>query len=1613
MRVGTSVAVRLVVLLGAFALQAWPGRATAFKAKTHAALANLSLRELDFDSDVTTTVRLHGFLNRPRDLENPDVMRAIRNFPAYFRAGALGPDFFPDMVEAQYWVHPNNGCPVGYGDENALEAAADDAIGPLSVRCTVPSFVPMEERLPTEWRSIDWAMYQLRKAHQWAQGNPADPEWQKAIAFAYGYLAHEAGDSFAHAWINEWSGDTFFLQLGWGTYGTITEEFKHLALENYLDDHLYAGQSALSIAVPEAFLNSLYKSPIEDVDANGRPTGLVWADPDGSRADNAGQFGGQYYEVLLWVRGYLTKLEDHTKWTQLADDVPEWVGLDAVQASIDFQAFLDHIATGGTDLFTPIRDVEEYFKDRRRIVDLLLDKWVRLSACMAQNQLWGAQLPAGVPLRRDACAAVTFEDTDELQRLFRGELDRAAYWHDRSDPKFDYGSVVNNAKKAREFLKQVTSVALRFNVIEDVRSVRETIGWMYDCNIKLVEWESCENACGWAQNEAEEFCTSVVEDYVCSDVMCWLLGLPFVCDEICDLTVKPVTDNVCVDIVNGALPFCNLCSKNSVCNSIEGARDLVYALEDAQLKLLQPVLDKIQERATDWLMEEYFGPDWMEVKQLAEHVQRAYDVSKPAWMVNVAFLPEDLRVSTKYLDDILEAVTGVAGAAASNEPLIQDAVEQTFQSTWSAAVRGAQMYQRYRNGTPSESDLKEYWRAILHVLFRLARDPNRNPYLLDDALEDTAYILDRFDVGPGGNVQVKHVRVVKFLQLLEAFNALSGLRGPTVMAFRAELGLSTDDPYDPALRQEHDGMIEPHDVHALHNTIEAVKLGFLGGSALEKWWAEIGGSPPTTVRSKICDAVPHIFCDAIQSLDDPGNIRYVWWDPTDREISPYCYDNQKPLAEPSIHGAEGFRCVPTSERRYPTPVHVHPPYGFDVQAGRAGGAGSAGADAVLEWWRARGWPSSALGTGTSWPDAELGLARWYSNRYRWVERAETPHQTDSIENATASGASVDACLPTLTDFALASTELRAAEYDKIMRRPPLCTLTWEKNCEQPKTCNGLGMTCGRIQDDQCGGEHSGLRSCGGCWEGQHCTDQGRCQCDDHTKIDCGRGCIDPLTDPNNCNGCFNFCDGDRPPFSNPVCKNGKCDFECWPGWVELDGDRCVNPKVDPIYCGTSGISCPGISNGSAVCNDGRCGLACNSGLTLVTVDGVKRCLALNDPERCGLPGAEVSCAGPLGGNGQAACTAGVCDVACNEGYGRRSVTRTQTYSSYGGPTTTRTWTELSCIPVLSDPANCGATGHACPAPSNATPTCTNGTCGFTCNPGSVLLYNITCKDISSDWRNCGGITDATHSYKCAQPENGRPVCQNGVCGMRCNAGYGLLGNTCTDITSDPNNCGAVGTRCRTMANADATCTNKVCGLQCKPGAFPHYEITTSGYNGSTRLVGCYFTSSDPDHCGSSLVHCPDTTTGHSQRSCTNGTCSLVCDPGYGLKKTTTTVPTYGGDSTTVTTYECKDITSDPDNCGAIGARCPSTNVATRSCTSGQCQFTCKAGYQKCGNACVSLTDVNNCGACGTVCPSPPSSTRTCAGSPPTCNFTCGYAYYRSGTTCKPCPVTYGGMVQCP
>jgi len=164
---------------------------------------------------------------------------------------------------------------------------------------------------------------------------------------------------------------------------------------------------------------------------------------------------------------------------------------------------------------------------------------------------------------------------------------------------------------------------------------------------------------------------------------------------------------------------------------------------------------------------------------------------------------------------------------------------------------------------------------------------------------------------------------------------------------------------------------------------------------------------------------------------------------------------------------------------------------------------------------------------------------------------------------------------------------------------------------------------------------------------------------------------------------------------------------------------------------------------------------------------------------------------------------------------------------------------------------------------------------------------------------------------------------------------------CTNLQTDPDNCGKCGTSCPLAQ----VCVAGACKDDCPSGN----AVCTP--DGSARGY-CVDVKNDNANCGKCGVVCT------SSQTCVNGTCSTSCATGSNL-----CTPDGGG-----ATF-CANLKTDNQNCGACGKPCGagelcSNGACVGSCTSSQMKCTPDAGSPYCTDT---QTDNANCGACGTVC----------------------------------------------
>ena len=261
------------------------GRAAALKVDTHVYVSQQVLNDVVDDGKVSITFQnglTHSF---PID---EGLVAALRQHPSYFRMGSIGPDAFPGVIGGQLVIHP------GHED-------------------------------PQEWGTGHWLHYLSQKA--------SSPEEQ---AFSAGYRVHAATDTFAHTYVNHYSGDV------WDLSGETHVEARHFILESFIGsknpplvDHQGASQGSATqailnssgqLAVPAEFVaNAMIFSGESHRFADGAPHLAFLGKHERNIADGvetAEQLSIEIERLLLYYQtGILGNHADIKRLRELANDL--------------------------------------------------------------------------------------------------------------------------------------------------------------------------------------------------------------------------------------------------------------------------------------------------------------------------------------------------------------------------------------------------------------------------------------------------------------------------------------------------------------------------------------------------------------------------------------------------------------------------------------------------------------------------------------------------------------------------------------------------------------------------------------------------------------------------------------------------------------------------------------------------------------------------------------------------------------------------------------------------------------------------------------------------------------------------------------------------------------------------------------------------------------------------------------------------------------------------------------------------------------------------------------------------------------------------------------------
>ncbi|MBX3199463.1 MAG: hypothetical protein KF894_15120 [Labilithrix sp.] len=285
--------------------------------------------------------------------------------------------------------------------------------------------------------------------------------------------------------------------------------------------------------------------------------------------------------------------------------------------------------------------------------------------------------------------------------------------------------------------------------------------------------------------------------------------------------------------------------------------------------------------------------------------------------------------------------------------------------------------------------------------------------------------------------------------------------------------------------------------------------------------------------------------------------------------------------------------------------------------------------------------------------------------------------------------------------------------------------------------------------------------------------------------------------------------------------------------------------------------------------------------------------------------------------------------------------------------------------LLTDDANCGGCGQACPTYPGLglLERCIDGKCELTCPAGSQDCNGIGddgCEsDSNRDLDNCGGC-----GIVCPTLANGTRACTSGVCASECLPPKVWCGTECVDLNSTLRHCGACSNACpprQAPRNMVQVCKNAECG---------HFECTAPTADCNDDLSdGCEIViTTDVNNCGACGNRCAP-----GQR------CMIRADKGNVPVCACDPHETFCGGST------CANLLTDTNHCGACGNRCAGGANTATGCENGFCVTECAPGWGDCDgdmtNGCETNLSLNprHCGACGNRCaPGQPCIDGACA-----------------------------------
>jgi hypothetical protein len=366
-----------ILLIAVMCFSMFPAEAYAWGKMTHTYTANLIHDDLTKTGAGTSSLKYAGESDFNFAIPQ-EFLEAIREYPDMFRAGALGPDMYPDILTGQMYIHPE--------DENV--------------------------------DSGEWVKYLCDSVNKMGKNTAGR---KSSLAFTLGCIFHYCGDLFGHDFINTFSGGAFpsvaSIEMLDITSERLNNVMSHLAAEKYMDELLYPDYDVnkngkidaptkfvsnimVFNGTPAAGLAPLYQKypaiqiPFDEIDSNFVKNMLDdFFDEDGNNVP-------PHYTAMNALRAYVTSQAD--KYREHMEPVSaiitrycdEWAA-DVDRGTIAFTTACDNIARRMvTKEKNPLIEEKKEEEEKSEYNSIVLFTYEQMKEMAKQQGVTDAQLKA-------------------------------------------------------------------------------------------------------------------------------------------------------------------------------------------------------------------------------------------------------------------------------------------------------------------------------------------------------------------------------------------------------------------------------------------------------------------------------------------------------------------------------------------------------------------------------------------------------------------------------------------------------------------------------------------------------------------------------------------------------------------------------------------------------------------------------------------------------------------------------------------------------------------------------------------------------------------------------------------------------------------------------------------------------------------------------------------------------------------------------------------------------------------------------------------------------------------------------------------------------------------